>query len=169
MSFSDWPDRSGACMGISGRDCDRLIDDARNSERRRSHRLLHAGHDDPVQRFAIGLVAGTYIRPHRHTEQWEMLIAVSGTVEVLQFSENGILQARIGIGHDTVPVIEIAPGTWHSIAVQSATAVLMEIKPGPFRPAEFAAWSPAEDSQEAGRMASWLGRAALQETWPPAI
>jgi cupin fold WbuC family metalloprotein len=40
------------------------------------------------------------------------------------------------------PVVQIPRGTWHGgVALQSQTMVL-EVKPGPYRPNEFAEWSP---------------------------
>jgi cupin fold WbuC family metalloprotein len=60
-----------------------LVRQAEASERKRSHLLLHAGHDDQVQRLLIALQPGTYVRPHHHSEQWEMLILLSGRAHLL--------------------------------------------------------------------------------------
>ena len=57
---------------------DDLCKAARNSERRRAHLLLHSGHQDQVQRLVIAVEPGTYVRPHKHSEQWEMLVLLSG-------------------------------------------------------------------------------------------
>ncbi|MGA8322255.1 MAG: WbuC family cupin fold metalloprotein [Xanthobacteraceae bacterium] len=46
-----------------------LLGKAASSERKRAHLLLHGGHHDPVQRMVIALEPGTYVRPHRHSEQ----------------------------------------------------------------------------------------------------
>ena len=71
-----------------------LIAEARASARRRSHLLLHAGHDDQVQRLVIAAEPGTYIRPHHHSEQWEMLILLRGVLDVLIFDGQGAVRER---------------------------------------------------------------------------
>ena len=47
-----------------------LADAAAASTRRRSHILLHADHQDQVQRLLIALEPDSYVRPHVHSEQW---------------------------------------------------------------------------------------------------
>jgi hypothetical protein len=56
----------------------RLLDTAAASTRKRAHLLLHADHQDQVQRLLIGLEPATYVRPHVHSEQWEMIVLLRG-------------------------------------------------------------------------------------------
>jgi cupin fold WbuC family metalloprotein len=58
---------------VSRSTLDDMARDAAQSERKRVHLLLHDGHADQVQRLVIVTQPGTYVRPHRHPEQWEML------------------------------------------------------------------------------------------------
>ena len=71
-----------------------LIEDSKASERKRSHHLLHSGHDDQVQRLLIALQPGTYVRPHHHSEQWEMLVLLRGSGYLWSFREDGRLHGR---------------------------------------------------------------------------
>src|SRR5215813_5004812 len=73
---------------------DRLAKEANASPRRRAHLLLHSGHDDQVQRLLIALQPGSYVRPHQHSQQWEMLVLHRGRLDVLAFTPDGALAAR---------------------------------------------------------------------------
>jgi cupin fold WbuC family metalloprotein len=119
----------------------RLSAEATASRRRRSHILLHENHQDQVQRLLIGLEPDSYIRPHLHGEQWEMVVLLRGRLDLLIFSGEARLMQRLAMSVAS-PVAQISCGTWHSgVALQSETLVL-EVKPGPYRPNEFADWAP---------------------------
>ena len=120
-----------------------LARQAADSERKRSHLLLHAGHDDQVQRLLIVMQPGTYVRPHHHSLQWEMLILLEGRGEVLRFDEGGTLLGRVEISA-RAPVVQIPTGAWHGFVAREVDTAVMEVKPGPFRPNEFADWAPPE-------------------------
>ncbi len=145
-----------------------LASQAQASARGRSHLLWHPAPEDPVQRLVIALEPGTYIRPHCHPEQWELLMMISGQVELLGFDAGGTLTQRLllAAGGDCVG-IELPPGHWHSLRVTSP-ASLLEIKPGPLRPGVFADWAPAEGDAAVPALQSWLGRAAPGESWSTA-
>jgi cupin fold WbuC family metalloprotein len=51
-----------------------LLQAATASTRKRSHLLLHADQQDQVQRLLIALEPESYVRPHVHSEQWEMIV-----------------------------------------------------------------------------------------------
>ncbi len=120
-----------------------LSQDARESPRKRAHLLLHGGHDDQVQRLLIVLQPGSYVRPHRHSEQWEMLVLLQGSADLLQFRETGELTGRVEL-FPACPVAQIPIGAWHGFFVRAPDTAVMEIKPGPYRPNEFADWAPPE-------------------------
>jgi cupin fold WbuC family metalloprotein len=120
-----------------------LLGTADASERKRSHLLLHGGHHDQVQRLAIMLERGTYVRPHQHSEQWEMLALLRGRCDLLQFSPQGQLVSRIEMSA-ACPIVQIPIGAWHGLYVCEHGTMLLEVKPGPYRPNEFADWAPPE-------------------------
>jgi cupin fold WbuC family metalloprotein len=113
------------------------------SERKRAHLLLHAGLDDQVQRLMIVMQPGTYVRPHHHSRQWEMLILLQGRGEVLRFSEDGKLLGGIEMNAGA-PVVQIPMGAWHGFVVREPDTAVMEVKPGPYQPNEFADWALPE-------------------------
>jgi cupin fold WbuC family metalloprotein len=117
--------------------------EAAKNERKRVHLLLHSGHDDQVQRLLIVMQPGTYVRPHHHSVQWEMLVLLRGRGEVLKFSEDGALVGRIEMSAEA-PVVEIPVRAWHSFVVREPGTAAIEVKPGPYRPNEFADWAPPE-------------------------
>ena len=55
----------------------------------------------------------------------------------------------------------------YGIALEPDT-IVMEVKPGPFRPNEFADWAPEENTPAAADLVSWLQRAAPGTRWDDA-
>ena len=141
-----------------------LLADSRSSPRRRAHLLLHAGHHDQVQRLLITLQPGTYVRPHQHSQQWEMLTLNRGTLDMLAFDESGMLRERHRLT-PAAPVIQIPPGTWHGGVVVEPDTVVMEVKPGPYRVNEFAEWAPEENAADAAALVRWLEEAETGAAW----
>src|SRR3974390_1828328 len=107
--------------------------EAANNERKRVHLLLHGGHDDQVQRLLIVMQPGTYVRPHHHSLQWEMLVLLTGRGELLKFSEDGAFVGRSDMSADA-PVVQIPVGAWHGFVVREPDTAMLEVKPGPYRP-----------------------------------
>ncbi|CAH6636737.1 WbuC family cupin fold metalloprotein [Pseudocitrobacter vendiensis] len=129
---------------IDGSILDELFRSAENSERLRSHYLLHASHQEKVQRLLIAFVRGSYVEPHCHElpHQWEMFVVMQGQLEVCLYDENGKVQNRflVGEGSETC-VVEFAPGDIHSVECLSSRALMMEVKEGPFDPSRAKAFS----------------------------
>jgi cupin fold WbuC family metalloprotein len=126
------------------------------SERKRVHLLLHAGQNDQVQRLMIFMQPGTYVRPHHHPRQWEMLILIQGRGSVLTFAAEGEIVGRLEMSADA-PVVQIPARTWHGFVVLEPDTVVMELKPGPYQPSEFAAWAPPEGDASADSFLRSLG------------
>ncbi|CAH3997365.1 hypothetical protein AI2747V1_2906, partial [Enterobacter cloacae] len=114
-----------------------LYDQAGQSERLRSHLLLHESHQDKVQRLLIALVKGSYVDPHYHElpHQWEMFIVMQGQVQVCLYNEDGRIINQFVAGANTaISVVEFSPGDIHSVECLSPRALMMEVKEGPFDP-----------------------------------
>ena len=141
-----------------------LLAEAENSPRRRAHLLLHAGHHDEVQRLLIALWPKTYVRPHQHSQQWEMLALQRGGADVLAFAPDGTLTARHRLD-PAAPVIQIPVGTWHAAVALQPGTIVMEIKPGRYRANEFADWAPEENTPAAADLVAWLERAPVGARW----
>jgi cupin fold WbuC family metalloprotein len=117
-----------------------------------------------VQRLMIVLQLQTYVRPHHHSQQWEMLVLQQGRGDVLMFDVHGALLDRIELSQ-RAPVVQIPVGLWHGFVVLEPDTTVMEVKPGPYRPNEFAAWAPEEGDAEAARLVEWLTHAKPGTAW----
>ena len=148
-----------------------LIDQAKKSPRKRSHKTFHQSHNDPVQRIFIGLVEGTYVKPHKHPRSniWEMLLGLKGRTGVLIFDDNGVvLQKHILAPGKDVIGLQIEPNTWHTVFPVDTETIMMEIKEGPFIAegfAEFVDWAPDEGSDEASRFLDWAQKAEVGDAF----
>ena len=150
---------------------DALVARARSAPRRRQNLNLHAQLSDPIQRFLNAGEPGSYVRPHRHqAERWELFTVLRGRMDVFLFADDGTMTQRVVLDGGSGSAIEIAGGTWHSLAIIAAGTVALEVKPGPYVAAsdkEFAAWAPAEDAPDASRYLDWLTGAASGQRWSP--
>jgi cupin fold WbuC family metalloprotein len=141
-----------------------LLTHAAESTRRRSHLLLHANHQDPVQRLLIALETDSYIRPHMHSEQWEMLILLRGRLDVLIFDPEAEIVQRLAM-NVAAPIVQIPRATWHTAVALVPGTLVLELKPGPYRPNEFAEWAPCEGEQSAAEFVSWAAAAGVSPRW----
>jgi cupin fold WbuC family metalloprotein len=124
-----------------------LFREAEISPRKRAHLLLHRDHADQVQRLPIACCVGTYFRPHYHPEQWELMSLLQGNADVITFNADANVLRRCSMQHG--PVAQIRQNVLHTIIITAPRTLLLEAKPGPFRPPQFPPWSPEENSQEA--------------------
>ncbi len=149
-----------------------LVIEAQNEPRQRKNLNLHPTLADPVQRLLNAFEPGTYVRPHRHSEpgKWEFFAILHGRALLLAFDAAGVVLER----HELAPagavqVIEIAAGTWHTLAALESGTLLLEVKPGPYIPAgpqDFAPWAPIEGSPEAMALERWLHVARVGDRAP---
>src|SRR5262245_19976157 len=137
---------------------------ARTVPRKRAHLLLHEGPAVPVQRLIIVLQPKTYVRPHHHSRQWEMLVLQQGRGNLLIFGGDGRLMDRIELSPRS-SVVQSTIGVWHGFVVLEPNTAVLEIKPGPYLPTEFADWAPEEGDASASRFVEWAANAALGERW----
>ncbi|CBA32055.1 WbuC family cupin fold metalloprotein [Cronobacter turicensis] len=117
---------------------DVLFEQAKSSERLRSHLLLHDSHQEKVQRLLIAMVRGSYVEPHYHElpQQWEMFTILQGQIQVTLFNIKGEILTQFLAGEGTgVSIVELSPGDIHSVECVSEKAIMMEVKEGPFDPA----------------------------------
>ena len=147
---------------FSNRLFEELAAKAQASDRRRAHFTVHSGPQDPVQRFFVTALHGTYFRPHRHATKAELAVVLEGELDVLTFDAIGTLQRRTRVGPGAAHFgFETPPGTWHTLVVVSPAASFLEVKQGPYDPttaSEFAPWAPAEDSAAAASFNAALAR-----------
>jgi cupin fold WbuC family metalloprotein len=137
------------------------------SPRLRTNHNLHEVPEASVQRLAVKLRRGTYIRPHRHQTKWELGIVLQGEMDLVLFNDDGLLTERVRMapGGSTL-LMELPAAQWHSYVCVSEAATFFEVKEGPYDPAtssEFAAWAPVEGDAAAQRCLDWMAAARLGE------
>ncbi|MBF0283031.1 MAG: WbuC family cupin fold metalloprotein [Magnetococcales bacterium] len=141
---------------------------AAHAPRRRMNLNLHPELSDPVQRMCNAYEPGTFIRPHRHPERWELFAVLTGRASLLLFDEGGRVGERVELGGASgVAVVEIPPMTWHSMVSLEPGTVLLEIKQGPFlpiAPEHFAPFGPVEGTPEAVALERWMQTAVPGQT-----
>jgi cupin fold WbuC family metalloprotein len=149
---------------VNAETIEELLSCAANSPRKRMNLNLHDQSSDPIGRFLNAGIAGTYVRPHRHRiDRWELIGVVQGQCELLIFASDGVVKDRIALSSQDVILAEIPGGEWHSVVFHAPSAVVLEIKAGPYEPLfdkEFATWAPTEDDPAAARFVTWLETAA---------
>lgn len=132
---------------------DQLTANAAGATRLRSNQNVHTELADPIQRLAIAMEPSTYVRPHRHPQTWELLIALRGQFVFTVFDDAGnIVNHQILGGENGTTALEIPAGTWHTVTVTQPGSIVFEVKHGPYlptEPADFASWSAPEGSAEA--------------------
>lgn len=130
-----------------------LVANAVASPRRRKNLNLHDSLGDPIQRFVNAFEPGTYVRPHRHPDKWELFVLLQGAAAVLTFDDDGRIQERVDLNATGgARVVEIPEATWHTLVSLESGTALLEVKRGPYDPSspvDYAPWSPAEDAPEA--------------------
>ncbi|GGW76893.1 WbuC family cupin fold metalloprotein [Alteromonas halophila] len=126
-----------------------LLAKAEKSERRRAHFNVHEDYNEPVHRLYVGMLADSYVRPHRHTDKtkWEFFMVVQGSITLVLFDENARVTDKLSLtaGGECFSV-QLPPGTWHATYCEEPV-VFFEVKQGPYKPEadkNFAAWAPEE-------------------------
>ena len=141
---------------------------AATSPRLRAHRNFHPELSDPVQRLAIAMEPGTYIRPHRHPQTWELLTPLRGRFVVLQFNDDGVVTQRTLLGEET-KVLEMPAFTWHAVLSVDAGGVVFEVKQGPYQALteeDCMQWAPQEGGEGTEAVMRWYATAQVGDRYP---
>lgn len=147
------PDRREVAQRLDGAWLTPALEAARLDARLRSARVLHRSPDEPAQRFFSAMQAASVVRPHRHPDRDETLIAVRGRFLALVFGDEGEVfeAAQLSAGGEAFG-FHFPAGVWHGLIALEDGSVFFEVKNGPWRGAadvEFARWAPEEGSREA--------------------
>jgi len=145
----------------------KLLNEATESPRKRSHFNLHKSFDEPVQRLCIALKKGTYVKPHYHpnSNKWELMLALKGESTLIIFDKDGVVLERLTLSpNNSMSGIELKPDTWHTVFPQSSESVILEVKEGPYTPSvksDFANWAPDEGDANVNEFLQWLESAGV--------
>lgn len=80
-----------------------------------------------------------------------MLTLLAGALDFFLLDEEGRIVARRELNASS-PLIQIEPKVWHSCVIKEADTIALEVKPGPYRPNEFAPWAPEEGTFNSEKM-----------------
>jgi cupin fold WbuC family metalloprotein len=152
---------------ITVTDLQQLSEQAANSHRLRANRNLHPELSNPVQRLAIAMEPGTYVRPHRHPHTFELLTSLSGRFLVLHFDDNGYVTQLVVLGEEC-KVLETDAGTWHAVLSMDKGGVIFEVKHGGYKPVtdqDSAPWAPTENEPGAAELMEWYAQAQVGESF----
>jgi cupin fold WbuC family metalloprotein len=157
-------DEENTVKTISAGVLDALTDTARTNARLRMNHNLHPTHEAPIQRLAIAMEPGTYVRPHRHPQSWELLIPLRGRFLFTSFDDDGKpLERHFLGGEDGLSALEFDAGTWHTVTSLESGSVIFEVKEGPYlpvQPGDWPAWSAADGTSEAAEFLAAMHAAA---------
>ncbi|MEI2267644.1 WbuC family cupin fold metalloprotein [Erwinia sp. CGal63] len=146
---------------ITRSDLNSMSEQAASVARLRSHRTLHDDLAEPVQRLAIAMEPGTYIRPHRHPQTWELLTPLKGRFVVLQFNDAGEVTDRTLLGEEVL-LQEMPAFTWHAVLSLDKGGVIFEVKHGPYRALaeeDCMPWAPPEGGEGTAEVMAWYASA----------
>lgn len=115
-------------------------------------RVNHNFHPDLASnphRFLNAWTRGSYAAPHRHllVPKPESFVVLRGELVFFVFEDDGTVREHHVLGRAGLLGIDVAPGVWHTLAALSETAIVYEVKAGPYDAAtdkEFAPWAPRE-------------------------
>ncbi|HEE3523361.1 WbuC family cupin fold metalloprotein [Klebsiella pneumoniae] len=136
------------------------------SPRLRAHHNFHPELSDSVQRLAIAMEPGTYVRPHRHPHTFELLLPLRGRFVVLNFDDRGTVTHRAILG-ETCTVLEMAAGTWHAVLSLDTGGIIFEVKHGGYQPVaadDYAHWAPAEGEPGTTELMAWYAQAQVGDS-----
>ena len=158
-------------ISIGDRELNDLITRARLSPRRRLNLNVHQQLDSAVNRLANAVEPDSYIRPHRHPHQWEMLVALVGRFDLIVFADDGRVQERQSLGGEHGSrVIEYPANSWHTLIARQSGSVFCEIKEGPYQPTQshdfLAGWPPENDALVPSALA-WLASCRIGDRITP--
>jgi cupin fold WbuC family metalloprotein len=148
---------------------DATVEHARQSTRLRMNHNFHASDQSNPHRFLNALVRGTYVTPHRHVTppKPEVFLALAGRIAFFLFDDQGNITHCYRLGEGGMLGVDVEPGIWHSMAVLSESAVIYEVKPGPYDPIsdkDFAPFAPREGARNTtSYLAKLLLRADLEK------
>ncbi len=131
---------------------------AASAPRLRAHRNFHPELSDPIQRLAIAMEPGTYIRLPPAQTYFRTLLPLKGRFVVLNFDDHGVVTNRVVLGE---PVRRwkwrLAPGIRCSRARRRRHGILKSNKALINRLPKWTLWpgAPAEGQPGTAEMMAW--------------
>lgn len=153
---------------ISLHTLEELREQAEASPRLRTNLNFHPTTKDAVQRLAIAMQPGTYVRAHHHPNTWELLTVLKGRFSVLIYNQERQVTQRIVLGEDT-RVLEMPVNCWHSVLSLDDGGVIFEVKQGeyiPLREEDYLPGSVPEGDARTSKIMAWYAQAQRGDIYP---
>ncbi len=111
-----------------------LMEQAAESERRRTNYDLRTSEKDSSQRMLNVLLPGTQVPIHRHRETTETVVVLSGRLTEVFYDARGVECSRYDLcSAEGRYAMQIPKGVWHTVIVNEP-CVIFEAKDGAFHP-----------------------------------
>jgi cupin fold WbuC family metalloprotein len=123
-------------MLINNKVLKNLINESRNSLRKRSHLLLHDEVTDDIQSLLFALQPDTEISIHRHPNPTETICCLKGNMAVIIFDNQGEVTKVYSL-NSMQPILKFSPAQWHSYVCLTDDTIGWEIKEGPYISSDF--------------------------------
>lgn len=139
-----------------------LVEQAKQSSRRRQNLNIHLDTAAAINRLLNAVEPDSYVRPHRHPDKDETLLAVAGSFALLFFDNDARVTRREMLGGTGAALIEYPANTWHSLIALESGSVFFEVKAGPYvavASEDYLPGWPLENSTDVPRALRWLGSA----------
>ncbi len=138
-----------AISTIGAREIAFVKEQALASPSKRARLCVHPNPEDRLHQMLIGLVQGTYVRPHRHPEKSESFHMVEGALTVVIFDDAGRIEREVALGAPGMGgdiCYRMSESRFHTVLPRTEVAIVHEITNGPFLPGQtsYAPWSPEE-------------------------
>ena len=93
---------------------------------------LNASPDDALHNMVIYLRRAKYLRPHLHPEKAETYHILYGEMDVLLFSDDGVINSVIRLARGKTEMVRVDQGSFHLANPVSQFVVFHESQSGPF-------------------------------------
>jgi len=129
------------------------FENATNSNRKRSHKILHDPGDYLNKVFNF-VLEDSYMTPHMHpsSEKVEHMYLVSGEFALIYFDDCGEISDSYLLRAGLQEKIQVKPYAWHTYVMLSDKTIIYETMEGVYHPEtwkKMAPWAPVENSQDA--------------------
>ena len=138
---------------VNREDVNQLKQFARQSPRRRSRLCAHRDINASLHEMLIVHDRDIYIRPHKHLGKSESFLVIEGEVEIVVFSDDGLILDLIEMSDyakGKVFYYRLTDSLFHTVIIKSDVVVFHETTNGPFLREDmvFAGWSPPDNEVE---------------------
>ncbi|MCW8899142.1 MAG: WbuC family cupin fold metalloprotein [Gammaproteobacteria bacterium] len=138
---------------LSSDEINQHFSEARNSERKRSPKILHNQGDYHNKVFNF-VLEDSYMQPHLHPgeEKIEKMYLLSGSFALITFDDSGEVTDIYILKNGGRESIDVPAFTWHTYVMLTKEVIVFETMEGIYNPStwkEMAAWAPSENTPDA--------------------